>query len=1075
MKKIILITLLFCSTSFAQVTKQKTLKELKNDLDKIELAIETTREKMNEIKDARFLPDLYFMLAELHVDKAKYMLVIKQLENKKTPIDELDFTAEKKPKFQAIEIYKTILEKFPNLQGRDRALFFIAHEYRELGQLEDMVKTYQQLTSKFPNSPYWSESMLVVGDYFFENKKDFEYAMDMYNKILSKPPGPYTPLARYKLGWCYINLEKFKEALLTFEKVLSVDSKIDLSQLPEFYKKTDVRREALLAMVRPYSELEPKEMAKFGEYRVNAIQYFYNLSNNVASYRQVLNRLAVRMIIKNRFIGATRIYFEYLRIATDLEERLEAIEKLYEAMKNSAKDWPVHGYTLEIIKTLKQLESSTSIDAKEKVKYNKNFEIFARDAATRAQKRAKETNNKNDFKQAILAYESYLSYFSSSKFSNTIRLNLAESYFNTGELVKAALEYERLVSDLKDTKNIKKFLDSSLQAFITTLKNPALLTRVQLVQSRYGLRDVGNKFLKAYPNDSAGPTLRFAIARTYYDERDFDNAVKAYKEFLAKHPKHSEAETAANLILDAFNQREDYEGLVREGKLIAANANLDSKIRSDVAEIVKQAQYKKLQADAGDYSSPAYAKNLMKFAEKYKGSALGDQALFEAFTAFKAKKDPKAYDAGEALLLKHGDSKYAKAVVSEMGKMALVTADFRRAANYFESYSQKYPLDNESKNLMRSAANMRENMGDYDEAKKNYNFIGDRQKASEMDYLAGNWAALEKSASGLGPSIYGNYYSGLAKYRRGDFASAKPYFQQASRQGGGSFEQQSMAAHSLYLLSADALRSFKRVQMQAGNEAQSIQIKNQQLSGLTNQLNTVIKFGNGKWTIASLYALGQSNVEFANFIKNAPIPNGLSGAQVQQYKSALAQQAQQYDVAANNYFKQCVQNAEKFEVFTSFVKGCLSKGEVEVDEERDAFKPPKASNSSPVSADKIRIKLYDDSRNAKLLMSLALEYTKNRDYAMSNLILSRAYEINTKDSNLISLQGVNHLFMNNSEDAKASFDRALKQNSRDGYALKGKAALYKQFNFSNKLRSVQGAAKSASTSSEWLHPWMSSL
>src|SRR5690606_1221789 len=135
-----------------------------------------------------------------------------------------------------------------------------------------------------------------------------------------------------------------------------------------------------------------------------------------------------------------------------------------------------------------------------------------------------------------------------------------------------------------------------------------------------------------------------------------------------------------------------------------------------------------------------------------------DQALFEAFNAFKAKKDPKAYDAGEQLLLKHGDSKYAKAVVSEMGKMALITADFRRAANYFEAYSQKYPLDSESKNLMKSAANMRENMGDYEEAKKNYNFLGDKLKAAQMDYMAANWTALERSASQIGASIYGNYY-----------------------------------------------------------------------------------------------------------------------------------------------------------------------------------------------------------------------------------------------------------------------------------------------------------------------------
>ncbi len=68
-----------------------------------------------------------------------------------------------------------------------------------------------------------------------------------------------------------------------------------------------------------------------------------------------------------------------------------------------------------------------------------------------------------------------------------------------------------------------------------------------------------------------------------------------------------------------------------------------------------------------------------------------------------------------------------------------------------------------------------------------------------------------------------------------------------------------------------------------------------------------------------------------------------------------------------------------------------------------------------------------------------------------------------------------HLYMNNAEQAKLSFDAALKKNGNDPYALKGRAALYKQFNFSSKLRPILNRAKSARANGEWLHPWMQSL
>ena len=561
------------------------------------------------------------------------MYLIKVGENPKTPQEELDFTGERRPKMQAIETYDTLIEKFPKLPERDKALFFKAHEQRELGRLEDMIRTYAQLTKEYPNSEYWTESQIKMGDYFFEEKKDIDLALDVYQKILSRPPGPFTPLAHYKCGWCFINKGDYKKALIEYEKVLNENKDADLSKLPDIYRKTDVRRDALLSMVWPYSELTQADLKKMGsDIRLNPLKYFYQLSPETQSYEKVLGRLGKRLVLKNRLIETTQVYFELLRITKDLETRMDVVEQLYTAMKNSLKPWPVHGLVQEIAKTLPMVKASPDLKDNVKTKVAFDWEIFARDVATRSQKRAKETREKADWEWAIRDYNSYLDVFSRSKYAPAIKLNLAESYFALGRHVEAAKTYEDLARTTKNKDRKKDFLDSAIQSYITALRSQSELSKLELTEVRFGLREVGKDYVKLNPNGKAAEDVRFNVAQTFYDEREFDDAVKSFKEFINLYPKSRNQSVAANLILDAYNQREDYKGLSRDGHELLKNKNItDTNLRAQIEQIVQQAELRSVQNQAGEYGSPDYTANLLKLAHKYNGSSLGDQALYEAF------------------------------------------------------------------------------------------------------------------------------------------------------------------------------------------------------------------------------------------------------------------------------------------------------------------------------------------------------------------------------------------------------------------------------------------------------------
>ncbi|MDX9730472.1 MAG: tetratricopeptide repeat protein, partial [Bdellovibrionales bacterium] len=239
---------------------------LQGQLSNIEQKIAVTASEIKRVRDSEFLPDLYFSLADLHLQKSRLMYMIKVNKNKGVPLSEIDFTAEKRPKQEAIDIYQKVYAFFPKSKLRDRALFFKALELRDIGQSEEMIKAFGQLRQEFPESTHLLEANIILGDYFLEEKKDIEGALEAFRRVLSRELSAYTPLAHYRIGWCLINQQKYDLAVTSFEEAIRTQGLISKNlsdQLPELYRKTDIRREAVLSMAVPYVEI-------YGDYRAKA-------------------------------------------------------------------------------------------------------------------------------------------------------------------------------------------------------------------------------------------------------------------------------------------------------------------------------------------------------------------------------------------------------------------------------------------------------------------------------------------------------------------------------------------------------------------------------------------------------------------------------------------------------------------------------------------------------------------------------------------------------------------------------------------------------------------------------------
>ncbi len=1048
---------MFASAALAQ-EESLSLSELRSDLERVDEKLEETKFRIQEIKDVRFLADLYFMLAEFYVSKSRYEYLIKVKENEGTPIDELDFTIERKPKLKAIETYQSILDRFPKLGYGDRALFYMAHEMRELGDFDQMISTYTRLTAEFPKSEYYPESKIILGDYEFNTQKNVRKALKHFNDVLKGKVGPFSGLASYRAGWCYVNLNEFKSAFFAFENVLIKYGKLDYKSLPQLYQKTDIRVEALNSIVWPYSELKYKELLKMGKDRHRVIKYFKMLSPNLPAYLTVLGKLARRLKIKKRNVFSTRVYFELLRLSPDLDTRVSTIPELYRTFRLSRKDWPIYGFVREIAKTVGQAKFSAVYTDEEKKKILLDFEIFARDIATRLQKQARSSGKEYDYLMTVAAYQSYLKVFSDSKFAPKIRLNLAESFFNLKDYINAGKEYERLERLTRKKALKKSIISSSIEAYTLALKTSLNLNRLELDEARNGLRKAGIKFISKFKKDSASPGIILNLAQTYYDERLFDKAQKTFLTFIKLYPKHKSLEVAINLLLDTYQQQDDIEGLISQARRLLKKGNLtDRRIRQSIQTIIQQGEIRKVQDASVD--SADYGANLLKLAKKYKGSEVGDKALFEAFTTFKAKKDERVYEVGEKLLANHSNSKYAKEVVSQLGQVSLLTADFRRASVYFEYFYNKYPNESEARDLLNTAAKFRMSLGDYKFAARNFKLLGDSESIARADFLAQDWSALQRSAARI-PGIKGEFWKGLSLHRLLRSRQATPILTSVTKGSASDQEEKGMIAHSLYLISLNTLREYEGVQIRRGNEATAVNRKAALLDELTQNFQKVIGYGDGTWTVAALYSLGVTYKEFANFIGNSPIPKGFPKSQIKLYKNELKKQSKKYTDAANKYFKRCLDVTLKFEIFTGFTKGCLSKGKIKV-EERNALPPPaKAQEKSLKTAKSVRRKLLDQPRNISTLYELIKTHNKARDYQMSLAILDRVLEIDEKkESQVLADKGVILMSLKNFSSAADFFKRAIKKSSKNSTAFWGMAALYNHFGLKKQSKSYAAKAR----------------
>ncbi len=1058
--------------------RAELIAKLRRDLIKVDRSINVTEKLIAASRSAPYLPDLVFRQAELYVEKSRYRFHLEAELNleqsKRGSLVVPDVTLLKQ---KAISLYQRILDEFPDYKENDKVRFFEAHEYRELGQFDKAIATYQQIVDKHPRSPLVPEALLIIADYHFDKSK-LDDAETYYLKILDTPPSPAHDLARYKMGWVWINRGKHAEAVKYFEAAAR-------SPIVEGAgaKAMQVKGLALSDLVYSYTESKPAK---------GAIEFFESLCDNNNAFENVLEKLGNRYFIKQEFENAAPAYRRLLVMSRDFERDPERASRLYETIKASkGKVVPRAEDVKAIVRVAARARVDQRMTEKERKELLEDLEVYARDLATTLQVQAQKAEEKADpkrrdarkgeerasaaaekgdrnkygedddrreeskeerqvkrmYSEASDAYESYLDLFRNEKHRLNMMRNRADSLFNAARFAEAGRQYEEVARKVEGDAR-EEPLYSALVAFQSALRTPEKLSYFERVDSRSGIRQLGAFYVKSFPKHEHAAKVKFNMARSFYDDGLFKEAGDLFAAFALEHPADPDAVFAADLALDSFHSMKDFKGMATVGEKLLQSGLPQAK-KDEIAKILAAAKTEELSevVIATDTGTEDAVTRLLKIADDpaRANTDVAEKALINAFVNATAKRDLKVVqEISQKILQRYPKTQSAASAVMTLATFAYEMADYDQMASLYEGMIDAFPGDPTAMGNLDRAASLRLMMGDLSKAAADFEKLatatkkGDAwAKLAEVKLLQSDFRGAEAAAStalAADPtSAKAAAVLGQALLEQNKAVEAEERIVSAGRalQGAASADPEALA--KVFFLWGEAV--FKQFK-----EVQDVERKAPYVQRLQQAYTSAAQMGSES-AIAGMFRLGQAMNMLADALMTMPDPPGLKENERAAVRAAIAKQADEVRKGGDEAFDACVKKAKELEVYSPFTLGCRTRKDVDP----RLASPPGVAPLGGEKLAKLRAVLEKNNADVAALEGIGRAYLEAGDLRRARLAFTRIIEL---DENRGSAHGALGFVMSRLGEpglAHQALKKAVELDPRDEKAHANLAALMCRF------------------------------
>ncbi len=915
-------------------------------------AIAAAYELIKKFKSSRNRDKLWLRLAEQYVEKAKILeariqrTYDEELERYQTGKTRRQPNLDLKPTrvfyLKAIKLYEWYMRDFPTGGKMDQALYFLGYTHFELGNAKKGSEYYVQLTKRYPQSEYVQESQFSLGEYHFD-REEWGKAYGYYEMVVRAKHERLYQLAMYKLAWSAYKGGKKEIALKNLEGVIRFEGASDSERA---VRKIRLVNEASKDLVHFYAET--------GRFR-DAEQYFDGL---VGSKRtpQMMEQLAYIYSDSGNRAG-THFLFK------GLINKNPNGEKAFEYQKQIVNVFSVTGKSKVFRNELKIWveDFGPKSDWARENRGNKDLVMSAQDDLEKSFRRyilemhkaAQNSKIEADMRRTHQEYELYLQTFPASEVIDEMRFFHGELLYDMKNYAGATEEYLWIVDNVEKSKYFEKSLLNAMLATQQTFPSEKeIKARVKNQDERVEFDPSISKFIKVsgiytskFPKNPRAPEILYQIGLLHYSFNHNEDALEAFHELIRRYPESKQTENSANLILDTYNRQGNYAKLQESGQmLLAIPAIRKSKMGPYIQEIIEKSGFKIAQGFEQKNNYLDSAKTYEDFAKKNHQSSLVASAYFNAGVNYEKAHQPKEAIAMYSLVLSKGkDEKVKKKSRQLLGHLYQKTGQYIRAAQQYELYVKDYSKDPLAKEMLFNAGVIWAAIEEPQRAIRAFTRYGGYQSTAEEKALA----HLHLGEAYLSQKSYDQAIAEFRRYLGGKFdrdkateihlkiAQIYERFKNYAESGNWyrrtvSFQKSQgawtgpgapFAAQARFQLIYPTYQEILRTRLPSNPQEQARVLKKliSQTDQIDKELAEVIRYDVGDWIVGSLAVSGLSNSHLYQVIVQAPLPSGISGADLEKYKSGVEQMASPFKDKALLNLRGAIEKSIKLEAYPRWV------------------------------------------------------------------------------------------------------------------------------------------------------------
>lgn len=829
--------------------------------------------------------------------------------------------------------YRDVIRRFPGARKLPEIRYYLGYHLYAMGRLDEGKDIYYDLVLKHPDSPYVPDSLVNIGEYYFE-LNDYASALKLYAQVEKYPDAPVLAYSTYKQSWSYYNMGDYNACL---KKMVDVIRIADAQHRAGVLGALDLKGEAQGELIFPYSKVG-KPQAAVGFFKKYA----------PTTYLKVSTKLAELYAEQTEYQKSSKLLRTLIKEARSV--KIEGKAQAYLALKfqrlivdNARRSVDKAATYAEVQSLIRQFEE-LSVNAPRKFMSKEEVEVerLVLAIATAYHNEFKTTKEEKTLELTQLLYDEYLRLFRDKPNAYDISYNNALLMLMTGRYEAAAEEFERVIAMRPDGKHSDDAGERTVVAYLKTLKvqNQAVKSEAQDDLKKRQLEPSERKFVAAVdrwmgiverkganPETADNiPPARFAAAKLLYDANQFDGAAKRFAVFYQRHRDHSLWEDAARHVLSSYGLSHDVDNLRRFANMYLKDATLmETALAEDVHRIRNEFNFQECFKFEKKRAFLGAAQCFIDYQKEYPNAEKAPAAIFNAgLNFFKAKQVEKALEMQKRLYEQYNTHELAPKALYSIAEIFRETAVYEQSAEVYEVFVQSYPNHPLAEKALRFASIFRKTLAQYSDAVNNLELylkrypdpvksprvhldivlIHEKQKSPNPILRAVRQHLKRYKTEPGGIRLRVLRAKGRALARLGKDKKAKQAFEDTVNYFKG-MEDDAVRALQLPAISAVAESHFNlgegllaraRWVKLKGSEAKMKKAIKQKLT-LMNEAKKiyeqVIKYGHPGWMIAAYSQLGLAYRDLARAVENTEVPRKLrrNPDAVEEYKTVMAERA----------------------------------------------------------------------------------------------------------------------------------------------------------------------------------------